>query len=1136
MSLELKGIHETLELITTSSFGNAFPIAIIIDKLYDLNEENFSSNFRFILQLFHVSDDFKHIPILYLQDAIRTRPKTGKLYKSLVHNLIKEKIFSKDDFKYHEESDYMTLRYILENDDLPALQEIINHNPTQLQESISSKMFNTNFTLLDYSALFGSIKCFKILLLNEEIPTCTTFYWAVAGGSNDILKIIEEKHPLVIDFNLYIKAAIKFHHPIKFEMLINNDLTYTIENYQDYLYNIYFLSYLIYKNNINKMNCDEFTDKVYLQKCKLSNYFTCCISNLYKEKIVKFPCNNPLYKVTEIDLFKLIDEKNENQQFDEIKRQTLFLKNCEYYLKYIVFLDINEVNEIIHNIRKIVISIPRYDLLIKELQNICNIHIPGGKCDEIGKIIILFYKIAMQDFIPRKVSINSRQQNWTIEEIAFLCYNYCINQKVTSEVMEKLQRSITSGQVKISRLKRSYLLSQNLDIPKNITIPEILQGKDVFENMKISLQINKILLSQLMEIMNDTDLIEKFKETTKRTDANSIVKKNIKQTEHCIEVLINTLTNLTKDNPAKRHVMQSINQLNSVLLTLGSKTFSIISQFFGLSSRSVAEKNKTEQLSKIFDGTLPKFDGEINDLSNLFNSYYLCSEEKEALKKGGVLAIDAASIEPSVVIHANGKIDGIKGLTKISPEKALELQDKEKRKQFYAENEKNIISHVFLIIFCPFDTRLHYLPLIRITHVSGFGNNEITNTLLKIRKLITEDLNIPIKGLAFDGDLTYRVFGLNLFYSFMNMLKKHDIKCHISEIFNIILCFYYDSIHLSKNDRSKMAKDVSLCIWPTTDISFSHKIICDFNIVNEKIFTKNSQEAQHDQYPLELYSLSTLEKLLEVGRTDIAFSLLPNTLVLTSIFDDNLSRIDRINLLTLSATYILMYMMERHHIAFHGKYHQQPQNFKKSKSDSQVAYARFSETWAIKFFTTTYSIITQLLDYSTSINMASLGSNLCEHCFGTNRYLAGTDKTLIGFNRALFNTVLHNTFAQKENINTKINKRSSTTEAHIPAEENINKKDLISLETAMATILTFLEELHIETFFNFKGLIYDNTDSGSKSIFKSLSDLITFLKENTATLREKTKVSFKDDYILQHNGTQHENLIQQNLIHQYCNN
>ena len=63
--------------------------------------------------------------------------------------------------------------------------------------------------------------------------------------------------------------------------------------------------------------------------------------------------------------------------------------------------------------------------------------------------------------------------------------------------------------------------------------------------------------------------------------------------------------------------------------------------------------------------------------------------------------------------------------------------------------------------------------------------------------------------------------------------------------------------------------------------------------------------------------------------------------------------------------------------------------------------------------------------------MAPLGSNLCEHCFGTNRYFAGTDKTIVGFNRALFNAVLNNTFAQKENINTRINKCSSTTEAHI---------------------------------------------------------------------------------------------------------
>ena len=64
-----------------------------------------------------------------------------------------------------------------------------------------------NVSLIDFAAFFGSIKCFKFLLLNGS-NTKNTGKYAVAGGNLEILHLCEQNHST---FEGSYEAAIKYH-------------------------------------------------------------------------------------------------------------------------------------------------------------------------------------------------------------------------------------------------------------------------------------------------------------------------------------------------------------------------------------------------------------------------------------------------------------------------------------------------------------------------------------------------------------------------------------------------------------------------------------------------------------------------------------------------------------------------------------------------------------------------------------------------------------------------------------------------------------------------------------------------------------------------------------------------------------
>lgn len=93
----------------------------------------------------------------------------------------------------------------LRNDDVDLLQSLINQKQISIERAFVPFNIYEDFILngqtkyIDYAAAYGSIKCFKFLLLNHAEITKFTFSYAVYGGNSEIVKIVHQSNELFDD-------------------------------------------------------------------------------------------------------------------------------------------------------------------------------------------------------------------------------------------------------------------------------------------------------------------------------------------------------------------------------------------------------------------------------------------------------------------------------------------------------------------------------------------------------------------------------------------------------------------------------------------------------------------------------------------------------------------------------------------------------------------------------------------------------------------------------------------------------------------------------------------------------------------------------------------------------------------------
>ncbi|OHS98803.1 ankyrin repeat domain protein [Tritrichomonas foetus] len=113
-------------------------------------------------------------------------------------------------------------------DDCNMLQNIIAKEKATPNEYITPTIFGLSSfvvdkpTLIQYSCYFGSLKCFKYLILNDASLSYTDekhrslIQFAVAGGNSEIIHILEQK-PIL--FSRTLAISIEYHHDQLFKWI-----------------------------------------------------------------------------------------------------------------------------------------------------------------------------------------------------------------------------------------------------------------------------------------------------------------------------------------------------------------------------------------------------------------------------------------------------------------------------------------------------------------------------------------------------------------------------------------------------------------------------------------------------------------------------------------------------------------------------------------------------------------------------------------------------------------------------------------------------------------------------------------------------------------------------------------------------
>ena len=268
--IPLKNIIDFLIHLQKSNQKIIDTLIKISKEIFFYRKDNYNKNLLFILhQLYHQSyitkEDLNFIfnqnhPFAFIDIF-------GKeFYKLDYYSLSKdEKRFIEiGNFALHQKSiseghSQDPILQAIRDDNVALLQDLliqakntINQNQKIQSEYERFFIFEDNkLSFIEYSALFGSIKCFNYFLTNEsnyDIKRCMIY--AIAGNSKDIISTLSQKIMLETsnEVETYIKVSIEYNQPHIFEWLF---VSYYDQYNEDFLnvsfehYNFYTLVFLL---------------------------------------------------------------------------------------------------------------------------------------------------------------------------------------------------------------------------------------------------------------------------------------------------------------------------------------------------------------------------------------------------------------------------------------------------------------------------------------------------------------------------------------------------------------------------------------------------------------------------------------------------------------------------------------------------------------------------------------------------------------------------------------------------------------------------------------------------------------------------------------------------------------------------
>lgn len=319
-------------------------------------------------------------------------------------------------------------------------------------------------------------------------------------------------------------------------------------------------------------------------------------------------------------------------------------------------------------------------------------------------------------------------------------------------------------------------------------------------------------------------------------------------------------------------------------------------------------------------------------------------------------------------------------------------------------------------------------------------------------------------------------------------------------------------LHLIKCDRYRKSSGALLC--PTlynSKATISNQEFVE-NGVPPWIMNNNRYSKMDDFLPIKLFTYQNIKHLREMHRLDLAFSLIPSTVLAEAVLNELYTREQRLHLLSIGFSFMFIYFIELN------EYTKTPHNI---QSTSKAKGNGKCVTLYEKKFCSKYLTLCSALSYQISqpecVDLGSLGSHHLEHFFGGIRRVSKGNDTAEHFVYRVYDALLKNII--KRNLSMKDTEERRVSSSGVFLEHAEEKAKSFSIITYIQLAWCFYSSFRQPgEFFNFQ-LFQIATIEGKdvmteEEAFQHLEEILLFGQKE----KEPKVISTKKEKIVIRSG------------------
>ena len=338
---------------------------------------------------------------------------------------------------------------------------------------------------------------------------------------------------------------------------------------------------------------------------------------------------------------------------------------------------------------------------------------------------------------------------------------------------------------------------------------------------------------------------------------------------------------------------------------------------------------------------------------------------------GGILAVDAVSLRPHVVVTRHGLIEGITENDHVNAPDFVEFQRSyAKYEEFVKSIQNKTITDSFVYYYQPLARDVPCRVVFIDPSTQGKATAREVDRLGSLAEIL-EEFGFGVRGFAFDGDSTYSRLHQAFFDGYYQTVATNVSFMTFTAQGRLTVS---DPLHLLKRAGYRLlSAQVHSGLENTTESLISVEEIRRQLNLPSKIFATDKFTKMNDELATSLFSLSTISSLFEMRNRSALTYFLPLCFLTTALEEENLQVKEREFLLEIAFYYM---------IAYYGVCSESPGPLKQMKLKNESHVRLFDLAFTREYCNTVFAILNVLKGSNGTISLNRIGTNPLEHLFG----------------------------------------------------------------------------------------------------------------------------------------------------------